>query len=147
MDLTGEAIRRTTAVEPLDYRLLGRWLGHMSRSRFRHDLISTAEPVPGEQALGWGAHYLIGTGIAVALAWARPDWPARPSLAPALVTGLLSTAAPWLIMQPAFGLGVAASRTPQPWLSRWRSLRTHAIYGTGLYLTARAMRAASPSDG
>jgi hypothetical protein len=45
-------------------------------------------------------------------------------------------------MQPAFGLGVAAAKTPDPTAARLRSLRTHATYGLGLYLTGRALKAA-----
>jgi len=45
-------------------------------------------------------------------------------------------------MQPAFGLGVAAAKTPDPTTARLRSLRTHATYGLGLYLTGRALKAA-----
>lgn len=145
MDAAGEVLRRATGVEPLDYRLVGRWLGHMRRGGFRHESIRSAEPVHGERAVGWLAHYSIGTGFAVALEVARPGWSARPTLGAALVTGLVTTAAPWLVMQPAFGMGVAASRTPQPGLARWRSLRTHVIYGAGLYVTARVSGRVRPS--
>jgi Protein of unknown function (DUF2938) len=82
------------------------------------------------------AHYAIGTTFATALVLARPAWAAQPTLVPALATGVASTAAPWLLMQPAFGMGIAASRTPNPTTVRLRSLRTHAIYGAGLYLAA-----------
>ena len=58
-----------------------------------------------------------------------------------MAMGLGSTAAPWLIMQPAFGLGVAAAKSPDPTVARLRSLRTHATYGLGLYLTGRALKA------
>ena len=44
-------------------------------------------------------------------------------------------------MQPAFGLGVAAAKTPDPAAVRLRNLRTHATYGVGLYLTGRALEA------
>jgi hypothetical protein len=67
MDAAGEVLRRATGVEPLDYRLVGRWLGHMRRGGFRHESIRSAEPVHGERAVGWLAHYSIGTGFAVAL--------------------------------------------------------------------------------
>jgi hypothetical protein len=41
---------------------------------------------------------------------------------------------PFFIMQPSFGLGVAASRTPDPTQARLKSLATHTIFGLGLYL-------------
>ena len=47
-----------------------------------------------------------------------------------------SVVVPYLIMQPAFGLGIAASRTPQPLHARLRSLMAHTAFGVGLYLSA-----------
>lgn len=144
MDLGGEIVRRTTGVAPLDYRLLGRWIGHLCRGRVAHEDICAAEPVVGEKALGWAAHYSIGTTFAAALLLARPAWATRPTAGPALATGIATTAAPWLLMQPAFGLGVAASRTPDPPLVRWRTLRTHAMYGVGLYAGGRLAARLAP---
>ncbi|WAS56070.1 DUF2938 domain-containing protein [Burkholderia ambifaria] len=124
-------------IPSLDYALVGRWLGHMTRGRFRHASIVAAPPVPGERVLGWIAHYAIGiafAGLPVAIAGA--EWIGAPTLAPALVAGLISVAAPFFVMQPAFGFGVAASRTPQPGVARRRSIVTHLVFGAGLYLAA-----------
>lgn len=86
------------------------------------------------------AHYAIGTGFAVALVAIHPNWLDRPSVTPALAFGLGTVVAPWFLMQPAFGQGVAASKVPQPWLARDRSLRAHAIYGGGLWVSALVLR-------
>ncbi|RZJ03252.1 MAG: DUF2938 family protein, partial [Haliea sp.] len=51
-------------------------------------------------------------------------------------TGLLTVAAPWLLMQPAMGAGIASCRTPAPMKNRIRSLVNHAVFGLGLYLAA-----------
>jgi hypothetical protein len=142
MDLVAEGVRRTTGVRPLDYRLLARWIGHIGRGRFTHASIADADPVPGEARLGLVAHYSIGVGFAgVLLTW-RPGWAERPTLGPAMTVGMSTILAPWLIMQPAFGLGVAGAKTPDPASTRLRNLRTHATYGFGLYLTGRALNAA-----
>lgn len=63
-----------------------------------------------------------------------------PTLATALLSGVVTLFAPFLILQPAFGFGVAASRTPRPWLARSLSLLAHLAYGIGLYLAASAYR-------
>jgi hypothetical protein len=42
-------------------------------------------------------------------------------------------------MQPAFGFGVAASKTPNPAQARLRSLMNHAVFGFGLYLFGLAV--------
>ncbi len=139
MDLGGEAIRRATGVPPLDYRLVGRWIGHMPRGQFTHDSIHAAAPVPDEKTLGLVAHYSIGITFAGLLLACRPGWAERPTLRPAMATGLGSAVASFVLMQPAFGMGLAASKTPNPTVARLRSMRAHAIYGLGLYLSARAL--------
>lgn len=60
-----------------------------------------------------------------------------------MLVGVGTVAAPWLVMQPGLGAGIAASRTPNPAATRIRNLLTHAIYGLGLYLTALVAAALS----
>lgn len=139
LDLAAEAIRRTTGVPPLDYALLGRWIGHTPHGQFAHDGIASAPPVRGERKLGLVAHYSIGVGFAGVLLACHPGWAERPTLGPAMATGLASVVAPFTIMQPAFGMGLAASKTSSPNTVRLRSIRTHAIYGLGLYLSGQAV--------
>jgi len=66
-------------------------------------------------------------------------WVRQPTLAPALIVGIGSVAAPFLLMQPGMGAGVAARCTPHPAKARLHSLLTHAVFGVGLYLTARIL--------
>jgi hypothetical protein len=136
MDLWALARRRFFAVTSLDYALVGRWLGHMRHGQFRHVAIGKVAPVRGEWPLGWAFHYLTGLAFAgLFLLLVGDAWLQRPTLWPALLFGALSVAAPLLLMQPAFGMGVAASRTANPWQVRSRALLTHLVFGLGLYLT------------
>lgn len=117
-----------------NYGLVGRWIAYMRHGRFRHDSIAAAPAVRGERVIGWVAHYLIGISFAaLLLAVFGPDWVHHPALAPALVVGICTVAAPFLLMQPGMGAGIAASRTPRPAMARIQSLITHAIFGIGLY--------------
>jgi hypothetical protein len=139
MDVWSAALRRF-GVPTLDYRLLGRWMGHLPNGRFRHERIASAEPVRGEQALGWLAHYAIGVMFAfVLLALWGAAWLRSPTIVPALLVGLGTIVAPWFVMQPAMGAGIAGSRTPNPRATRLRNLGTHAVYGVGLYISALAL--------
>jgi hypothetical protein len=117
-----------------DYGLVGRWVGHMARGRFRHDSIAKALPVRRERLIGWTAHYLIGIAFAAALLgiWGLA-WIHQPTVGPALIVGIGTVAAPFLLMQPGMGAGIAASRTPRPAAARLHSLLTHAVFGIGLY--------------
>ncbi|GAK43919.1 conserved protein [Tepidicaulis marinus] len=138
MDVWGLVQKHILRISVLDYALLGRWIGHLPQGRARHEAIARAAPVKGERTLGWAAHYLIGIVFAALfLAAAGRSYLAAPALAPALAMGLVTVAAPYFILQPAFGLGIAAARTPKPWLARLKSLSTHLVFGLGLYLSAQ----------
>lgn len=134
-------VRRHLSGTPLaDYALVGRWIAYMPRGRFVHRPIAASPSLRGEGAIGWIAHY--GTGIVFAgmlLAAAGEPWAQHPTVLPALAVGTGSVAAPFLLMQPGMGLGVAARRTPHPGAARLRSLVTHALFGIGLYVAGMAM--------
>jgi len=142
MDVWSAVLRRRFGISTLDYRLLGRWIGHFPRSRFVHDRIASAEPVAGERAIGWLAHYGIGVTFALLLLaiWGS-GWAHSPTIWPALIVGLGTIVAPWFVMQPAMGAGIAGSRTPNPTATRLRNLGTHTVYGIGVYAAAWPMSA------
>lgn len=129
-------VRKPLLAMPLpDYGLVGRWLLYMPRGRFRHDAIAASAPIAGERVIGWIAHYLIGVGFAAVLLffWGL-EWVRHPAMIPALVVGIVSVVAPFLLMQPGMGAGIAASRTPRPGKARINSLITHTVFGLGLYV-------------
>ena len=145
MDLWAVFLKRAFVIPSLDYAMVGRWLGHIPTGRFIHASIAASPAIRGERAIGWVAHYAIGIVFAAllltvcGLGWAR-----APTLGPALAVGIATVAAPFLILQPGMGLGIAASRTPKPNLARIRSLITHAIFGLGLYGAAWVLAKVMP---
>jgi len=137
MDAWALLLRRVFGVASLDLALLGRWVGHLTRGRFRHERIATAAPIRHERFIGWSAHYAIGmTFAAVLLVIWGVKWLQAPTLGPPLIVSTVTLAAPFLVMQPAMGAGMASSRTPRPNLARLRSFATHTVYGIGLYLAS-----------
>ncbi|MDO8279802.1 MAG: DUF2938 domain-containing protein [Burkholderiaceae bacterium] len=121
----------------LKFDMIGRWVGHWRSGVWRHDAIARAAPVRGERALGWLVHYATGVAFAALLVSVRGSgWLYSPALLPALSIGIATIAAPWLLMQPAMGAGIASSKTPAPAKNRARSLANHAVFGLGLYATA-----------
>jgi hypothetical protein len=145
MDAWSFVARRAFGVRGLDYALLGRWIGHLPRGRFTHERIAAAAPVAGERLLGWTAHYAIGIAFAALLVaiWG-PAWVRAPTIGPALVVGIGTVVAPWFVMQPAMGAGIAGALTPDPSATRARNLVTHAVYGLGLYVGAVALAVVWP---
>jgi hypothetical protein len=134
MDLWNLLLKRAFGIPSLNYCWLGRWLRHMPGGTFRHASIAAAPQKPHECALGRVAHYTIGVVLALGfVALASGDWLARPTLPPALLYGIATVVFPFFVMQPAFGLGFAASRTPKPAQARLKSLVTHTVFGLGLY--------------
>ena len=137
MDVWAVALKRFWCIPSLNLAMVGRWLGHLPRGTVTHANIAQAAPVRDEAILGWTAHYVIGVLFAaVLLALAGQEWVRQPTFAPALLAGLVSVAAPFCILQPGMGAGLAASRTPHPNAARLRSLMAHAAFGIGLYLAA-----------
>lgn len=140
IDLWALALTRSFGIPSMNWALVGRWIGHMPAGRFVHDGIGKSTPINGETAIGWIAHYAIGVAFAgVLLAIWGLDWARAPALFPALIVGWATIAAPFFLMQPGLGLGIAAAKTPKPAVARLRSLLTHTVFGFGLYLSAAAL--------
>ncbi len=140
LDLWAIARRRLLGVAAPDYAMVGRWIAHMTHGQFRHESIKASTAVPGEASIGWTAHYLIGIAFAALLpaCWGA-EWFRNPQLVPALLVGIATVAAPFLVMQPGMGAGIAASKTPHPATARLQSLLSHAIFGFGLFATGWAI--------
>jgi len=136
MDLWALLLRQL-GVPSLNFAYLGRWIGHLPEGRWMHESIARAAPVKGELLIGWCAHYAIGITFAtLLLSTFGLQWARSPSLLPALLVGIVTVAAPLLILQPALGAGIASSKTPMPLLSSMKSLGTPTVFGLGLYLAA-----------
>jgi len=129
--------KRLLGIAAPDYALVGRWIAYLARGRFRHEPIAASPPVRGELWIGWASHYLIGIAFAATLiAICGLDWVRQPTPMPALAFGIVTVAAPFFLMQPGMGAGIAASRTARPAAARMQSLLTHAIFGLGMYVVA-----------
>jgi len=139
MDVWAVARSSLFGIAAPNYGLVGRWIAYMPRGQFKHHSIAAAAPVNGERFIGWTAHYLIGIAFAaVLIGICGLAWVEHPTIAPALIVGITTVAAPFLLMQPGMGAGIAGSRTPRPAATRLQSLITHTIFGLGLYVSGWA---------
>lgn len=124
-------------IKSLDYKYVGRWIGNFPKGKFLHNKIQDSPPIPNELIIGWAVHYLIGITFAFILIVVYGiNWLDEPTFLPAIIIGLMTAVGPFFIMQPAFGLGIASSKLPNPNLLRLKSLGTHLMYGIGLYVSA-----------
>jgi hypothetical protein len=133
-DLWGLFLKYVFKIPPSNICLIGRWLRYMPVT-FRHANIVAAPQKSAECALGWITHYMIGVTLAcVFVAIMGDPWLQHPAPIPAIAFGVVTVLAPFLIMQPSFGFGFAASKTKNPTQARLRSLMNHTAFGIGLYL-------------
>jgi len=136
-DLWALFLKRAFMIAAPNYCLVGRWLRTMPEGVFTHSNIASAPQKSAECAIGWIAHYLIGVTFAIVfVALVGNNWLQHPKLISAIIFGVVTVLMPFFIMQPAFGLGFAASKTPIPTQARLRSLMNHTVFGAGLYLFA-----------
>jgi hypothetical protein len=135
IDLWALFLKHAFKIPSSNFCLVGRWLRYMPDGIFRHTNIGSVPPKSAECAVGWIAHYMIGILFATGfIAFIGKEWLQQPTLIPAMVFGLVTVSIPFFIMQPAFGLGIAASKTSNPAQARLRSLINHTVFGVGLYL-------------
>jgi hypothetical protein len=136
-DLWALFAKRAFKIASPNYCLVGRWLRYMPEGTFKHSNISSAPRKHAECTIGWIAHYMIGILFAIVfVALAGDHWLQHPTPIPAIVFGVVTVGAPFFIMQPLFGFGVAAAKTPNPTQARLRGLMNHTAFGVGLYLFA-----------
>jgi len=120
-----------------DWAMVGRWVGHMPSGHFTHADIYRSAPVRGERALGWAVHYATGViyGWLLVALWGV-EWLREPTLFPPMLLLWLCLVAPYFVMMPGMGEGIAASRTKHPNIERVKSVVGHSVFGLGMYLTA-----------
>jgi len=117
-----------------NWAMVGRWLGHIPGGQFAHSPIGEASEIQHENALGWAFHYFIGIVYAlVYVIFVRFFLDGQPSLVSAWTFGLVTILSPWLIMQPALGMGFCATGAPQPNRVRLQNFAIHSIFGVALY--------------
>lgn len=137
MDIWALLLKRVFKVQGLNYAMVGRWIGHFPRGKLMHKNITTSKPIVGEAIIGIIAHYAIGVVFAAGLVFSiGVSWVDNPSIVPAIATGLITLSFLLFLMQPCFGMGIAASNSPQPHNVQMKSFIAHLIYGVGLYISA-----------
>lgn len=134
-DLWGLLLKGAFKVPPSNMCLVGRWILYMPEGTIRHANIALIPPKRAECAVGWITHYMIGIAFAIVfVVVVGTGWFQWPTVLPAILFGVVTVLAPFLIMQPMLGLGIAASNTSNPVQARIRSLMNHTAFGIGLYL-------------
>ena len=143
LDLWATLLWRLFGVPAANWAMVGRWVGHMPTGCFLHENISKAAPISGELAIGWIVHYAIGISYGLLLVglWGA-EWLRQPTLLPPMILALGLLVAPYFIMMPGMGSGIAGAKTPKPNVTRLKSVVGHSVFGLGMYVTALLIEAA-----
>jgi hypothetical protein len=146
LDLYALIMSRVLGVPVTNWAMVGRWFGNMAHGQFVQVAMSEARPAEGELAIGWIVHYAIGIGYGLLLLsfWGK-FWLERPTLLPPMILAWVLLVAPYLIMMPGMGMGIAGSRTSKPNLTRLKRVIGHSVFGLGMYATARLLAAYWPT--
>lgn len=137
LDLWIAAGSRFLGIPGPDWAMVGRWFGHMPSGRFIQEDIVQTSPIRGELVLGWIVHYATGVvyGLILVILWGD-EWLRQPTILPPLILLWAFLIAPYFMMMPGMGEGIAASKTQKPNFERLKSVVGHSVFGSGMYLTA-----------
>ncbi|WP_025732585.1 DUF2938 family protein [Carnimonas nigrificans] len=122
---------------------VGQWVKGLGKGEFFHP--GSAAPAVSQQdkAVGWLFHYVVGIIYALLLVViGGTHFIEAPTWAPIIWVGfVLSTLCGLLILVPALGGGLLASKTPNQAKSIGLMLAGHAVFSIGLYLGAQLFAA------
>lgn len=133
MDIGYWILEAFTGIVP-DWHILGRWIGHTFQGDFTLYGIKKLSPIAHEQMLGWAGHYAIAIvyGFIYLFVVSRLLH-RKPSLLSALIIAWCFMVMPFLLLQPAVGMGYFAMNTPRPWVAQLFTFCSHTVFGLGLY--------------
>lgn len=135
MDIMTLIRTKLFGIKSLNYAFVGRWVLGWSKAKFTHQNIIQAPAQTHETPVGWVFHYFTGI-LWVFLFLLGQHWGVYPlQFSSVMIFALATTLVPFLIMQPAFGFGFFAQRTPAPLTAIRNSLMTHISFGLGIYIS------------
>ncbi|ENV34637.1 MULTISPECIES: DUF2938 domain-containing protein [Acinetobacter] len=137
LDLWALFLNKFFRIPITNWAMVGRWLGHIPKGELVQKQLNKAPSLDYELGLGWLAHYLIGISyILVLIAFEGKAWLSQPTVFPPLVISWFLLIAPFFIMMPCMGAGVAGANTPSPIKTRLISIAGHTVFGLGIYGSA-----------
>ena len=128
--------------DPIDWHLLGRWIGHLLVGDFVFVNIPKLSIVQHEIALGWMTHYMIGILDAIIFAFIlkylmKKSYPGLSVFSISVLFGWFLIIFPFLVLEPAMGAGFFAVLSPNPDFTRWLTFSFHSVFGLGLFIGYR----------
>lgn len=135
MDIFAYLREKISKVKPLNYAFVARWILGWFDGQYWHKNIAQSPSKSGEIIIGWFFHYLIGIIWVSLFLFLNTLGLYSIHLFSSIAYGLITVFVPFLIMQPAFGFGYFAQRTPHPKQAMKNSLISHSVFGIAIYLS------------
>lgn len=140
MDLWNLVLYFTFGIS-LDWSLMGRWIGNMFQGNFFLYGLEKAPAIKNEALIGWLVHYTVGTVYGICfLLFCYKVIHKKPRFIYALIVALVFMVMPFLVYQPAIGMGYFASHASDPDFVRMITVSMHLSFGVGLYLAYRILK-------
>ena len=140
LDIWAWVLSLIFGISSTNWALVGRWIANLifGRLTLNHP---KSEAIRGELVIGWLAHYLIGIsyGIPLFIIWGE-NWLTQPTVNEPIYVSWILLIAPFLIMMPGLGAGIAGDKTPNPTITRIKSFAGHTIFGIGMFCTAKLIQ-------
>ncbi|MGU3575083.1 DUF2938 family protein [Brucellaceae bacterium C25G] len=123
-----------TGIPGANWPVTGRWVLGCGKGKFYAPKIASHPPLKGEAVVGWTFHYAIGIAYAAIYLGILYAVDIKPNIINGLFFGILTLAAPFLLMKPALGGGLFGLKAPNPGKGLFLSVTAHAAFGMGLYI-------------
>ncbi len=122
-----------------NWSTVGRWVLGFHEGRFVDHEIRKRAPFEGENVFGWGVHYVVGLAYAAIYLACLMLMASPVNLWNAVAFGLVTLAAPMLVMKPAMGGGFFGMRASNPMKGFTKTLSAHLSFGIGLWIASLAL--------
>ena len=133
MDISNYLLSRFRLISKIELSMIGRMAAGWLSRRFFYKNPAEMIQVKNEEILGFVTHYAIGISMAIIFVF---GWQlfidGTISAIPAILYGILTTAASWFFVYPSMGLGVCGLKSPEKIKATFSSLANHLFYGIGL---------------
>lgn len=137
MDLWGLALQFTLHIPHPTYAPIGRLISDIFNLHNYFANTSSKHALFIQERLGWYAHIAMGLFYAALFMIIKfKVLNAKPRFLSCLFFAWVMIFVPFLIEQPALGLGFAASHMTHPDIKRFMTLSYHTVFGIGLFIGA-----------
>ena len=136
LDIRAYLVNKIFGLPATNWAIVGRWIVNMKTGKFINHNLTNSPNIYGELAIGWIVHYLIGIFYGFILLFiCGIEWCNSPTILPAMIIAWVSLAAPFLIMMPGMGIGIAGCNTPNQMITIVKSIAAHSMFGDGMFIT------------